>query len=177
MTPPVLVTAPTDPVVALADLKLHLRVDGDDEDDLIEAMEASAVAHLDGWTGTLGRAIMPQTWRQEFTSAECARLALPDVSAVTVTGYDSAGDEVAVTSVLKRDYRGAYVEVTGSYATVRVDYTCAMAAAQLPAAQIAVKLLVGHWYQNRETVSVGMSVSDMPYAVGALVAAMRWVDF
>ncbi|MEH7827111.1 head-tail connector protein [Gemmobacter denitrificans] len=176
MTPPVLVTAPTDPVVALEDLKLHLRVDHDDEDDLIEALQAAAVAHLDGWKGVLGRAIKAQTWRQEFTSSETARLALPDVSAITATGYDAEGETVAVTTTLKSDYRGHYVEVTGPYDTVRIDYTCAMAAQQLPAAQAAVKLLVGHWYENRESVVIGQSVSNLPLAVEALVTAMRWAD-
>lgn len=177
MTPPVLVTAPTTPVVALADLRAHLRVDHLDDDAVITSLEAAAVAHLDGWTGILGRAIRPQVWRQEFAAGEPVRLAMPDVTTITVVAFDAAGDEVSVTATLKGDHRGPWVDVVGAYDTLRVTYTCAMTATQLPAAQIAVKLLVGHWYQNRETVNVGNIVNDMPYAVEALVAAMRWADF
>lgn len=69
MAAPVLVTPPADPVVSLSDLKDHLRVDADDENDLIEALEQAAVAHLDGWHGILGRAIMAQVWSQSFATS------------------------------------------------------------------------------------------------------------
>lgn len=177
MTPPVLITAPTAPVVTLADLKAHLRVDHADEDAMIASLESAAVAHLDGWTGILGRAIRAQQWRQEFSAGEFVRLAMPDVSAITVAAFDSDGDAVSVTTTLKADYRGPFVELVGSYETLRVTYTCAMTATQLPAAQIAVKLLVGHWYANRETVVAGSSPAEMPFAADALIKAMRWVDF
>lgn len=183
MTPPILVTAPANPVVALAGLKEHLRVDHDDDDALIAALETSAVAHLDGWKGVLGRAIMPQTWRQEFDDWGVLRLLLPDVSDVSVRycteeTHGHSGEHVyeEITDfVVKTDMRGAYIEATGPTTdNIRVEYTCGMTAQQLPAAQAAVKLLVGHWYENRETVSVGMTVSDMPMAVDALISAMRW---
>lgn len=177
MTPPVLVTAPTTPVVALADLRAHLRVDHLDDDAVITSLEAAAVAHLDGWTGILGRAIRPQVWRQEFAAGEPVRLAMPDVTTITVVAFDAAGDEVSVTATLKADYRGPWVDVVGAYDTLRVTYTCAMTATQLPAAQIAVKLLVGHWYANREAVTVGAAPSELPFAVDALVKAMRWMNF
>lgn len=35
----------------------------------------------------------------------------------------------------------------------------------------AMKLLCGHWYENREAVNVGSSVTEMPMAVKALAAA------
>lgn len=174
MTPPVLVTAPASPVVDLADLKEHLRVDISDDDALITALETAAVAHLDGWKGILGRAILSQVWQQEFAAGECARLLMPDVVSVEVTGFDDLGSEVNVTGVLKYDFRGSYVEIEGNYATVTVDYTCAMPAQQLPAAQHTVKLLVGHWYEHRE--AVGSAKVPLPIAVDALVTAMRWVD-
>lgn len=174
MTPPVLVTPPAAPVVSLADLKLHLRVDGSEEDALITSFQVAAVAHLDGWKGVLGRAMLSQVWRQEFDASETARLLLPDVSAVEVTAFDDAGEEVSVASELKYDFRGPYVEITGSYAKARVDFTCAMPVQQLPAAQHVVKMLVAHWYENRE--AVGVSKAPLPIAVDALVTAMRWVD-
>lgn len=174
MTPPVLITPPAAPVVALADMKLHLRVSHTDEDSLITALEASAVAYLDGWKGVLGRAIASQVWRQEFKAGEAVRLLLPDVTAIEVTAYDDAGLEVDVDAVLVNSFQGPTVSITGSYADLRVDYTCAMDATKLPAAQAMIKLLVGHWYYNRESVAVGVSVAEMPMAVAALVTAMRW---
>ena len=34
-------------------------------------------------------------------------------------------------------------------------------------------MMVGHWYDNRETVVLGMSVAELPMAVNALLARYR----
>jgi uncharacterized phiE125 gp8 family phage protein len=56
-------TAP--PVVAPLDLdtvKLHLRVDYDDQDSLIQAFIDAAIESLDGYAGFLGRCLVEQQW-------------------------------------------------------------------------------------------------------------------
>ena len=57
-----LVTAATEPILTLEEAKLHLRVDHDDDDDLIEALVAAVTARLDGRDGILGRCLRAQTW-------------------------------------------------------------------------------------------------------------------
>lgn len=174
---PYLVTGPAAMPVSLADMKAHLRVDHDDEDDEIAALQASAVAHLDGIGGVLGRCIMEQTWAQDFEQWGNFRIAMPDASNVTVT-YLPTGEEshVSYTAFLvKRDGQGFYVKPTGvmpSADEIKVQYTCEMSAERLPAAQALVKLLVGHWYENRE--AAGQKVDATPLAVDALVGALRW---
>lgn len=49
--------------------------------------------------------------------------------------------------------------------------TCAMPVEKLPSVQAAVKLLVGHWYQNRE--AVGDALHEQPMAVRALLEPLR----
>lgn len=49
--------------------------------------------------------------------------------------------------------------------------TCAMPLEKLPSVQQAVKLLVGHWYQNRE--AVGEKMEAQPLAVRALLEPLR----
>lgn len=44
-------------------IKVHLRVDSSDDDDLIEAYADAALAYLDGRDGILGRALLTQQWR------------------------------------------------------------------------------------------------------------------
>ena len=39
--------------------------------------------------------------------------------------------------------------------------------------KVAIKMLVGHWYDNRETVVMGMSAIELPMAVSALLARYR----
>lgn len=58
------------------------------------------------------------------------------------------------------------VEPDGSLAV-----TCAMPAEKLPSVQHAVKLLVGHWYLNRE--AVGDGIGALPMAVRALLEPLR----
>lgn len=175
---PVLVTAPASPVVSVPDLKLFLRVDSADEDSLIADMEAEAVAYLDGWKGVLGRAILAQTWAQEFEGWGCLRLRLPDVISVTVTGYDANGGAVPPDlAQLKWDQFGAFVDAAGgSAAKVRVEYVCALPAQQLPSARFVVKSLVSHWYFNREAAASG-SMTQVPMAAEAVIDALRWRQF
>lgn len=160
---PTLVTAPTSDVVSLIDLKAHLRVTHTMEDDLISSLGASAAAYLDGWTGILGRCIMPQTW-QVVSDAGSVLLPFPDVTGATAN-YD-AGDEV-LTPVVGPD--GVTVATTEDCV---IEFDCAMPAHLLPAVQVAVKLLVGHWYTNRE--AAGPSMQEAPLAVNHIVDAMRW---
>ena len=165
---PVLVTPPTAEIVSLADMREHLRVDHQDDDVLITGLMAGAVAHLDGWRGVLGRAIMPQTWAQEWTCSGPYRLALPDAADLVVTVDGVASDFTTELTPL-----GLVVKVEATGGLTRIEYDCALPAEQLPAVQVAIKLLVGHWYANRETV--GQTVAALPMAFDALIAPLRRV--
>ena len=154
---PYLITAPSLPVVGLSDLKSHLRVDHSADDALILGLEAQAVAHLDGWTGILGRCIMPQTWAVDLTAGRHV-LPMPDVTAASLDG-----DPLTVTP----GPCGPMVTIEEDGA---VHFTCAMPARLLPAAQGAVKLAVAEWYERREAGS-----ADFGPAYGALVGTIRWL--
>lgn len=176
MAYPVLVTPPLAPVVSLADLKAHLREDSNDHNTQIEGFQNAAVAYLDGWRGVLGRAINSQVWREDFTGFGDLRLAMPDVTAFTVTYRNSSGSMVSASgAVLSGDECGPYVTVDGpSTDLVRVQYTCGLPVELLPIAQSIVKLLVGHWYDNRSTVNIGNIKSELPLTAPALISHIRW---
>jgi len=38
-------------------------------------------------------------------------------------------------------------------------------------------LLIGHWYENRESVTVGVSGSELPMSTNRLWAPYRWAHF
>jgi len=170
---PVLVTPPSDYVVTLDFMKGHLRVDHDEDDSLIEAFMIAAAAYLDGWKGVLGRAIQPQTWRQTFSGPGPYRLAMPDVISVVVTGD---GDAVAG-AVVSVDAMGPVVTMPDgvSPAEVVIEYFCGMPPHLRVAAQVAVMLLVGHWYQHRE--SVGDRGQEIPMGFDMLISPLRWRPF
>lgn len=171
----VLVTAPTVPVVSTDALCAQLKVTEEDDLALIDDYERSVVAYLDGWGGVLGRAIREQVWRQEFPGWGTLHLAMPDVSAVTVTAEDAEGNAVAPTRAdLRASSGGPYVIAEGPEAArVFVQFTCALPASKIPAAQQIVRMMVAHWYANREAVSEATTVV-VPLGASALIAALRW---
>lgn len=171
-----LVTPPTAALLSLDDLAAHLRVTGTDELGLVQSLHDAAVAHLDGWHGVLGRAIMSQQWRQDFAGYGSLRLALPDVSAVTVSAVDGDGAALTVTAfAVKQDSIGWYVDVEGAGTPDRVSVTmtCALPSRLLPAVRMAVKLMVGHWFANREAVA-DAGFAELPMGVDALLMPLRW---
>jgi hypothetical protein len=158
---PTLVIAPVSGPVTLDEVKAHLRVDSSDEDGQIAILIAAAVGYLDGWRGILGRAIMPQTWRVTVESSGAYVLPMPDVTSATFGG-DTL--EVSASCV------GPVVVVSDAG---DIDFTCAMDAAQLAVAKVAILFLVGHWFANREAVSVG-STAVLPMALDMLISSVRW---
>lgn len=160
---PTIVTPPSDDVVSLAELKAHLRVTHSVEDALIASLGAAATAYFDGWTGILGRCIMQQTWQITATAGDVI-LPFPDVTEASAA-YEAGA------SVLTPEIGPCGPVVTLTEDCI-VTFACAMPARLLPAVQVAVKLLVGHWYQNRE--AAGPAMQEAPMAVDAIVAALRW---
>ena len=114
MPAPVRTLAPANMPVSLAEAKAHLRVDHDDQDDLITAQIKAATVWLDGYAGILGRALITQTWRQDFAGF-ADRLPLPVSPVISVVGvsYFDAGNvqqtlDAGVYDLLA-DARGAYI--------------------------------------------------------------------
>ena len=156
---PVLITPPAAQPVTLPEAKAHCRVDGSDDDALITGLIAAAVGHLDGWSGVLGRCIMPQTWRISAAAGDVV-LPMPDVTEATV-------DNVAVP--VTQTALGPMVTLAEDG---DVTFVCAMPAGLLATARVAVLLLVGHLYVNRE--AAGASISEAPDAFDMLVSSLRW---
>ncbi len=99
LLPPVLVAPPDETPVSLAEAKAHLRIDHDLDNGRVEAAIAGAVAHLDGYTGILGRALVTQTWRQDipfWPASRCLRLPLAPVASIASVSYRPAGGGAAV---------------------------------------------------------------------------------
>lgn len=190
---PVRTTAPP-AVVSLEEIKRHVvAVDFTDDDTLLGVLVQAATDHLDGWSGILGRCLVSQEWRQDFSCwPRCGdlRLPFPDVASVVVKYSDADDGEQTVSASFYEvlsDARSAFVRFTDLFAPpalfdqrsdpVRVSFTAGYgAAADVPAAlKVAIMMLAAHWYQNREAVSVGDTATPVPMAVDALIAPYRRV--
>ena len=150
---------------------------------------AAATDYLDGPSGILGRAIIAQEWLLELDEWP-SRLALPiePVGSVSVAYLNEFGVETAVADtdlvVINAPSSRTVIEWVDSFQApnlnaarypVKITISAGFgSAAETPSAiKVAIKMMVGHWYENREAVVVGMSVVDLPMAVNALLARYR----
>lgn len=197
----VVITAPAR-LVSLVAAKAHLRVEHDDEDELIGACLDAACNHIDGPAGWLGRAIGLQTLElrlDDFAGDDgCGRLRLPYRPVIDVVSLSYVDADGVLQALLAADWSltgGQYLRPAWSTAwptprpepeAVRLRYRAGyvvdpgadpLEAATPAAIDAAVKLMVGDLYANRETVATG-SVSAVPMSltVERLLAPYRVLD-
>lgn len=175
------IVAPVGYPVTLAEAKLHLRVIGNDEDSLISGLIAAATDYLDGPDGILGRAILPQTWREEwdhFPSVIPLRMG-PVSGVVSVSYTDGAGLPQTVTGSRLSSLWGAWrvAPAVGSSwpsgSSVAVEYTAGSVDVPAPL-KVAILLHVGSLYENRESIS-DKAMSVVPLAYEMLISPYRRV--
>ncbi|RWG80942.1 MAG: hypothetical protein EOQ69_19360, partial [Mesorhizobium sp.] len=143
-----------------------------------------------GYSGITGRALVTQTWQQDFDGfGQCLRLPVgPLASVSSVTYYDGSNVQQTLgTSVYDKftDALGPYVGLKpnqswpSTYArpdAVSVTFVAGEAVDDVPAPlKVAIMLLAANWFENREAVNVGNITSEMPMGVAALIAPYRRV--
>ena len=193
-----LIAAPAVEPLTLAEVKKHLRVIDDDEDDLISLYITAARAHVDGESGFLGRALVTQTWElvlDRFPVNEI-RVPLPPLQSVVFIKYDDPGGVEQVVS--PSDYfvdtvsePGWIVPVEGAawpstisaVNSVRVRFVAGYPpTSDSPPDLIrnvpynvkaAMLLLIGGFYANRENTVVGTIVNNLPFGVESLLRPDR----
>lgn len=190
MLAPIRTVAPATLPVTLAEAKAHLAISHSDQDDMVTALLNAAVGHVDGWSGVLGRALINQTWQQDFRGFyDGLRLGLAPVSSVTsVTYYD--GDNASQTldaatyQVLAEDggtvlrlapdqtWPGVYNRPDAIRATYVAGYGASASDVPSPIRH-AILMLVAHWYLNREPASIGAAAASIPLTVDALLLPFR----
>jgi len=195
-----LITAPTTEPITLVEARLHLRLEATGspathpDDSLVTSLIKAARQHIDGKDGLLSRALITQTWElqlDEFPVSEI-RIPLPPLQSVSSVKYnDLAGIEQ---TVLSTDYvvdtvtpPGWVLLVTGKSwpetmetpNAVRVRFVAGYgdAAAVPEPIKAAMKLLIGHLYENREAVTVGVNSQELPMAVHALLSPFEFWTF
>jgi hypothetical protein len=190
--------------------KQHLRVDIDDDDDLIYALVGAARETVEGWTA---RSLITTAWRltldgfvprdRQYRPAG----SIPERYYLYPSSWPVVlprADVIAVTAITYVDVDGttrtldpsAYQVVTGAPGfvlpayglswpstryqpeSVTIDFTAGYGdtAADVPnVAKSAIKLLLGHLYENREaTVTSSIGLREAPLGVKTLVALLDW---
>lgn len=169
------IVAPAEAPVMLAEAKAQLRVDHDDEDPLIQQYIDAATAWLDGLAGILGRCLVTQNWQMGLDAVTGPiLLPFPDSEIDSAVFTDAAGSDLDY-RIDRRDQRLLVQPLAGFGRPAAITFTAGYGApADVPAAiRQAMLLLIGHWYEHREAVSLGASPSALPMAVDALLAPYR----
>jgi uncharacterized phiE125 gp8 family phage protein len=183
---------PTVEPVTLDEAKLHRRVDHSDEDSLISSLITAARQWVEEFTG---RALVAQTWRLTFDNWPDGPYALlPRPPLMAIESIDYTDTDGVTRSVDESIYHvdgshlpGRVVLADGASwpsatlrtaAAVQVTYTAGYGteAADVPRPlRQAVLLQIGHLYEHRESVTVGVTGTDseMPFATRALAWPYR----
>lgn len=184
------------PILSVQEVKRDLRIDHDDDDDWIEATIASATDLLDGKQGELQRCLMPQTWEytlDRFPVGACGRgaafeIPLPPLIEVLEVRYVAGSGQTIVLppSAYEVDAisEPGWISPVGSWpATMetvnavtvvfRAGYETDGGEPAVPPRVIhAIKMLVSHWYENRDAVTADQ-MHEIPLGVAALIKPLR----
>lgn len=187
-------TQAPDPLITTAEAKAHLRVDHSDEDAYIAGLVKAAEAMLDGPNGMVGKALATQQWtlkRERLIGTDALDLpVVPFRDVVSIAYYDADNtlQTLNTPEAIGALFTTAGNEDWGQIAPVTVwpemyqrpdALTVVFHAgfgdpADVPANLLhAAKMLIAHWYENREQVTLGQSPVELPMAVQALVGVHR----
>jgi uncharacterized phiE125 gp8 family phage protein len=180
---------PASEPVSLAEAKLHLRVDHDDEDILILSLVSAARLHLEH---VLGRAFITQGWLYLFDAwppGHTVNLPLAPVqSIVSVQVYDAGDvavmlpastyllDGLSAPPRLVRRLPTAFPRPGRIANGIEVSFVCGHGSlpSEVPAPlRQAILLLVAHWYEHRQPVEIGDAGEVLPTVVTDLIAPYR----
>lgn len=183
---PVKTTEPTAEPVSASEAAAHCHVDAHDDDGTFsglikaarEMVELDARLALMTQTHTLYLDCFP-AWAIELRTH-------PVVSITSVTYLNSTGVSTVLSSALYRLNENSKPAIlTPAYGqtwpttypvaeAVEIAFVCGYtSAANVPEiAKLAMKLLIGHWFRNRE--SVGTVGEEISYSYEALLRRLRW---
>ena len=181
--PSILLTGPAAEPITLAEAKQFIRVEHDDDDDIIAALIAGSRIHVETQTR---RALITQTWRLTRDAwPDCGFVAVlpaPLVSLVAARIYRSDGSTQAIdvdafaldkiSAPARISFtRGALAAPERPVSGIEIDVTVGYGDAEdvpEPLRQ-AIRLLVAHLYENRGSAGE----VRLPPAVQALLAPYR----
>ncbi len=181
-------TAPSVEPVTVSEFKTYARVDGTDDDVLIESLVEAARDYAEEYQS---RQLITATWTQTFDAFPDEEILLarsPAQSVSSITYVDTAGTSQTWSS----DYydvetsgevgrvQPAYGEVfpttRDQMEAVTVTFVAGYgdATTDVPeSTKTAIKILALHWYESREPVITGVTVTNVPMSVNLLLDKER----
>lgn len=182
------VTAPSASPISLAEAKAQMRVEGTDDDTIIQRLIDAAVAFVDV-QGALGFAMITQTWGQWLSpNPGTVQLSLGPVQSVSAVKYYDVDGVLQTATLSDFNVFGTPNRITVSPKSgkawpvtqtrddaIKIEYVIGYGATSASVPQTvrhALMMLVAHWYENRETSSEKQMV-DLPYGFSEMIGIER----
>lgn len=182
------VTAPTVSPISLAEAKAQMRVEGSDDDTIIQRLIDAAISFVDV-QGALGRAMITQTWGQWLSpNPGTVLLMLGPVQSVSAIKYYDTDGALQTATLADFDVFGTPNRITVSPKSgkawpttqtrddaIKIEYVVGYGSASANVPQTvrhALMMLVAHWYENRETSSE-KQMMDLPYGFTDMIGMER----
>lgn len=181
-----LITAPTTEPISLAEVKSQLRIDSTTEDTYLGTLITAAREYCEMFQN---RAYITQIWELTLDGWPCFPLKIPMPPLINVTSIKYFDTTDVETLWVDTNY---YVDTDSepgriglgysivlptttlrSLNAIKIQYVAGYGAADdVPQrTKQAILLLIGHMYENRETVSP-VDLKEIPFAVSSLL----WLD-
>lgn len=184
----ILLTPPAIEPLSLAEAKSFLRIEHDDDDDLVSALIAGSRIHIEAQTR---RALITQTWRLVRdcwpAGGVLPVLPVPLRALVAVRVYDTEDEArsipveqftinrvsapamllpaFGIAPVPGRAIAGIEIDFEAGYGDIEADVPEPL--------RHAVRLLLAHWYENRALIAASGEVAAVPASVSSLLAPYR----
>ena len=174
-------------VLTLTDLKAQCRIDVVDEAELVKGHLAAAIDKLESDTGLILR---PTTFALMLDRFPCATRAIelaraPVTSIESITYFDADGEEQTLESDNYLAAFGRPSRIVPAFGThwppsqrrpqaVRIEFVCGFAEGEVPPRALqAIRMMVGHWFLNREAVA-DRRIEEIAEAYSSLKNALDW---
>ncbi len=187
-----LITAPAEEPLTLAEAKAQARVETSftDDDALLTSLITAARLECES---RQSRALITQTWELLLTGWPVEpriRLPRPPLISVTWIKYlDTSGTEQTLDTSQYKVRTGTtgpgiitparnvtFPALSDEHDNITIRFDCGYgAAADVPeSTKQAMRLLIAHWYENREAVLTGTISKEIEFAVDSLLATEDW---
>jgi len=176
-------TTDANDIISVADIKEHLRVTHNLEDDLIVGIRAAAINYVQNYANVILGSVTAYGYMPTFAATY---FPVGPVTAVSAVEYetDNAGTLTSMASsawhvdTKSRPARISFSDVPSPYEhalmPIRVTFTVGHAVDSIPGVIIqALKLLCAHLYENRQDEIVGTITSRVKLGLDALLSGER----
>ena len=179
--------APALEPISLAEAKAHLRVDSTAEDTFISSLITTSRLQVEA---ILGLALIQQSWTWRFDAWPPQGVELPLRPIISVASVRTQNSDLSYITIAADNYildpQGPpprLVPVGVGFAKpgvaalgVEIQFVAGFGSAAIdvpPPLRQAILLLTAHWFENREPVIAGASVTTFPDAVIGLLEPYR----